>query len=273
MPRSGRVPRPPPAPGASTPAHTGPASWRRPCTATTTLYPRARGADLVRVSDALATFPLPPRTRGRLHLEVVGGLGQASTPAHAGPARRPPADLARPSLYPRARGASTPRPRTMTTPSPLPPRTRGQLRGQAADHVRGPSTPAHAGPAGSCSAWAPPACLYPRARGASLRMLMPRLTMVPLPPRTRGQRDPVGVGPPVGASTPAHAGPADRVGAPPGSWALYPRARGASSSDTVWRELSRPLPPRTRGQPRRSSASSSGRTSTPAHAGPALEYR
>lgn len=54
---------------------------------------------------------------------------------------------------------------------------------------------------------------------------------------------------------------------------LYPRARGADTGPIDLALVHEPLPPRTRGRPRRTGRRRGADPSTPAHAGPTLEYR
>ena len=85
----GRLPLPDPQqrPGASTPAHAGPAVGVDASGRPVRLYPRARGAGGARSTTTILPDPLPPRTRGR------PGMTPPSPPTAA--------------LYPRARGAGT----------------------------------------------------------------------------------------------------------------------------------------------------------------------
>ena len=195
MPRSGRVPRPPPAPGASTPAHAGPTQGGSMRMDSSSLYPRARGADTTFLYPVSHGTPLPPRTRGRRpdHGAVVPG--PASTPAHAGPAPSPAPGPTGSTLYPRARGAGGLIGRGSGQPRPLPPRTRGRRAAGDGQAGHAASTPAHAGPAAPEPETSSPAD--------------------PLPPRTRGRRDDPDRSGVQKASTPAHAGPArGRAGSP-----------------------------------------------------------
>ena len=77
-----------------------PAAARTRC-----LYPRAHGASVVETPLYGDYYPLPPRTRGQRVVRLRISRVPASTPAHAGPARRREPCARRPSLYPRARGA------------------------------------------------------------------------------------------------------------------------------------------------------------------------
>ena len=95
----------------------------------------------------------------------------------------------------------------------------------------------------------------------------------PLPPRTRGQRIQAATGCVPWASTPAHAGPASAGVVTCPTRPLYPRARGASLADEAEYQWKCPLPPRTRGRHGGAPRAVEGGASTPAHAGPALEYR
>ena len=233
---------------ASTPAHAGPTPPVRSTTTTSSLYPRARGADSTWASVAIMHAPLPPRTRGRRHPVGGGARGPTSTPAHAGPTHPPQGRLPAPRLYPRARGADGAANLLGRPRSPLPPRTRGRLDVGAVVAPVLASTPAHAGPTSRRPWNPPPGRLYPRARGADSSFWFRGALTLPLPPRTRGRLCGGRLRPAGRASTPAHAGP--------------------TPARRVWLPAPRPLPPRTRGRPRRPSSTSGRTPSTPAHAGP-----
>ena len=273
MPRSGRVPRPPPAPGASTPAHTGPTRCGRPSSATGHLYPRARGADRGRSRPRRAYEPLPPRTRGRRDGLVQDRLLATSTPAHAGPTADGPRPGARRGLYPRARGADDGTQWMLRVNPPLPPRTRGRRPAPCRAEALSASTPAHAGPTRPGVAHVTLISLYPRARGADRARLGMLCICRPLPPRTRGRLGRLFTTfyPP--PSTPAHAGPTGGAARTGRRRHLYPRARGADADKPWVAPTDWPLPPRTRGRlPVHAHGYECG-ASTPAHAGPTLEYR
>ena len=110
------------------------------------VLPRARGADGLGVTQAMARSPLPPRTRGRLGPHRRDRRDPPSTPAHAGPTVRPVSGLGGGRLYPRARGADSRSAASDRHPRPLPPRTRGRLGAARVLLGLDASTPAHAGP-------------------------------------------------------------------------------------------------------------------------------
>ena len=238
---------------ASTPAHAGPTPPVRSTTTTSSLYPRARGADSTWASVAIMHAPLPPRTRGRLHERIHRDADKASTPAHAGPTRCRGGCRAGTCLYPRARGADVEKAMESAARAPLPPRTRGRLCGGRLRPAGRASTPAHAGPTPARRVWLPaPRPLPPRTRGRPRR------------PSSTSGRTP---------STPAHAGPtrpwpglARRAG-------LYPRARGADRAHRTRLGGLEPLPPRTRGRRSNCWGRPGSTASTPAHAGPTWDSR
>ena len=233
--------------------HTGPAQHQPRRRLPPPVLPRARGADAW--GRILPLLPVP------------------ATPAHAGPAslRAAPAPAAR--LYPRARGASIATLVAGLIWFPLPPRTRGRREGGLRVDRRGASTPAHAGPTRPDSSSGPRCCLYPRARGADATVSDRASRTVPLPPRTRGRRCGVECFDPGVPSTPAHAGPTPRTRSRGCASTLYPRARGADGPGRPASCARPPLPPRTRGRLRVHQCSPPDAASTPAHAGPTLEYR
>ena len=257
----------------STPAHAGPTCSASGGRTRRRLYPRARGADFSSRAATLSESPLPPRTRGRLgHGVRADDLG-ASTPAHAGPTRGGGSPTAWGRLYPRARGADDPNADTFAHSSPLPPRTRGRQRlrhHQCAGH---PSTPAHAGPTLILSPVSVCVSLYPRARGADVRLRAVTNEGQPLPPRTRGRPTHETERHLRRTSTPAHAGPTSDCGRSPTRPSLYPRARGADCAQARSPMPFRPLPPRTRGRLGICARTAQNMASTPAHAGPTSERR
>ena len=214
---------------ASTPAHAGPASPPRRSWWSSSLYPRARGADSDSGYRRLPRAPLPPRTRGRQHGDGLPEGVEPSTPAHAGPTEGRSIRPGRSYLYPRARGADATRTRRMDLPGPLPPRTRGRPAASASTRIRPTSTPAHAGP--TCRRWSRGTArgLYPRARGANGASWAYNVDREPLPPRTRGQLKEREIGNGNPTSTPAHAGPTSPRATSTRARALYPRARGANA--------------------------------------------
>ena len=232
----------------STPAHAGPTVTEGGSGDAHHLYPRARGADSGRPLREQDTWPLPPRTRGRLEAPLGVQISVASTPAHAGPTSTSLRYLSMLGIYPRARGADVLARQAARGVQPLPPRTRGRQVSAADARPGDTSTPAHAGPTAGPGPGAATPSLYPRARGADLPRRCSGAKADPLPPRTRGRREGVAdvlVG---DSSTPAHAGPTRRACAPARAACLYPRARGA---DTYLEERGTamlPLPPRTRGR-------------------------
>ncbi len=154
----------------STPAHAGRTARPRSRSTRSTLYPRARGEDVVVLAAGAAVPPLPPRTRGGRRLLVFACSSCASTPAHAGRTRRSRRHGRSVSLYPRARGEDTESLEKGWLPIPLPPRTRGGQAHRQVLRPELPSTPAHAGRTPRAWCRCRRRTLYPRARGEGVSL-------------------------------------------------------------------------------------------------------
>ena len=213
---------------ASTPTHVGQTSPSRSPLPPTSLYPHARGANLIGLGILLLKAPLPPRTWGKPAHQVTRRRLIPSTPTHVG--QTPPTSLMRlaRSLYPHARGANRRLRRRRRLGLPLPPRTWGKRCW------------------GSPSSWR--GRLYPHARGANPIFTRDVWTGSPLPPRTWGKLKIGSLPDPVKPSTPTHVGQTAAPTARAPLSGLYPHARGANGAGFDAGALSSPLPPRTWGK-------------------------
>ena len=172
---------------ASTPTHVGQTSPSRSPLPPTSLYPHARGANLIGLGILLLKAPLPPRTWGKPTRPSYRAAHPASTPTHVGQTSTPGHQAPPDPLYPHARGANLEEICNACVQEPLPPRTWGKRTSFLTPHPRGPSTPPHVGQTWSVGLRSWRTCLYPHARGANAAVTVVRKVSLPLPPRTWGK--------------------------------------------------------------------------------------
>ena len=233
----------------------------------TRAHPRVRGDDSGAISRGARRFGSPPRARGRLGgaapLPRVGGL----TPACAGTTAESPGRRGRTAAHPRVRGDDPQPAARALSARGSPPRARGRLGpGVQAGRLLG-LTPACAGTTRSLSSLKAARRAHPRVRGDDAGVLLIGGEWVGSPPRARGRRAHVGVGPVAARLTPACAGttPAPSPRGPyPGA---HPRVRGDDEMSTASARPPPGSPPRARGRHPGGTRGLMGRGLTPACAG------
>ena len=190
----------------SIPAHAGEPCETRPATERSGVYPRPRGGTGILAGDESEAKGLSPPTRGN-HCPGLWSIGLVrSIPAHAGEPRSPATTAWSPSVYPRPRGGTTFAPCHRSTGRGLSPPTRGNRARRRRRRARTRSIPAHAGePVSSCPS-ARGVKVYPRPRGGTIAMSVPRLETPGLSPPTRGNLSSSPTGRCANRSIPAHAG-------------------------------------------------------------------
>ena len=129
------------------------------------------------------------------------------------------------------------------------------------------SIPAHAGQPVCRKARIDHAEVYPRACGATMRWQRGERGVEGLSPRMRGNRTPMSANPTFRRSIPAHAGQPAADSSPGISFWVYPRACGATASNTAKKSARRGLSPRMRGNLAPESKPTVVAGSIPAHAG------
>ena len=230
-------------------------------------YPRACGATGAYVAGRADHVGLPPRVRGNPSPTGDSRATRRPTPARAGQPPRGVGHHGGREAYPRACGATKANGNANAGTTGLPPRVRGNLAAlRARDHVVHP-TPARAGqpPSGSPASGRPRA--YPRACGATRRLIGAPPGEPGLPPRVRGNHAegpllPHGLGP-----TPARAGQPTPDRRRRRLFRAYPRACGATLGVEELVADHPGLPPRVRGNPLAGITPPPGGRPTPARAG------
>ena len=190
----------------SIPAHAGQPFSRTGHSFRLKVYPRARGATMHSDMDVIRATGLSPRTRGNPHHFSPFPSVSGSIPAHAGQPPCKEEEMSSLGVYPRARGATCHASAHMVHARGLSPRTRGNQACVDGIFRDVGSIPAHAGQPSPTSQSDRSSKVYPRARGATVVLML--LTTVPLglSPRTRGNRLSQRIVRGGRGSIPAHAG-------------------------------------------------------------------
>ncbi len=191
----------------TTPAGAGPTGPAYADTVPKSNHPRWRGADARPGRGRSPRREPPPLARGRPGDGVRDRAARGTTPAGAGPTRRPYHQHRQPANHPRWRGADWPGSAGRVQGLEPPPLARGRLSGLPLPEADRGTTPAGAGPTRRIST---PPCgptNHPRWRGADAQHGAALAWLDEPPPLARGRRALEGGRPTLVRTTPAGAGP------------------------------------------------------------------
>ena len=172
-----------------TPTYVGQTPGTGAGTASTSVHPHVRGADLAKKASIAASSGSPPRTWGRLTAPGSGFTLPRFTPTYVGQTRaRVPHPRGTP-VHPHVRGADTTPGPMATRESGSPPRTWGRHGPPWGGRRTVRFTPTYVGQTRSFRLWRNCRPVHPHVRGADAGVERLRPRVDGSPPRTWGRRE------------------------------------------------------------------------------------